>query len=124
MDGYYLEPYVSKTTSMIPGNFYIDDNVYDVSAVAKTGRVDAGKIAQWKKKYDEMSVDDPFKVRVMIDIEDAEDAYKSVLKGVGASHKRDDVDKRIIKEVKSGKATHKGSVTGLPGIIDSENDVL
>ena len=124
VDGCYLEPYVSKTTSMIPGNFYIDDNVYDVSAVAKTGRVDAGKIAQWKKKYDEMSVDDPFKVRVMIDIEDAEDAYKSVLKGVGASHKRDDIDKRIIKEVKSGKATHKGSVTGLPGIIDSENDVL
>lgn len=124
VDGCYLDPYVSKTTSMIPGNFYIDDNEYDVSAVAKTGKVDAGKIAQWEKKYEDMSVENPFEIRVKLDVEDAEDAFKAVLKSVGASHKRDDIDKRIIKEVKSGKATFKGSATGTPGIIDSENDVL
>ena len=124
VDGCYLDPYVSKTTSMIPGNFYIYDNEYDVSAVAKTGKVDAGKIAQWEKKYEDMSVENPFEIRVKLDVEDAEDAFKAVLKSVGASHKRDDIDKRIIKEVKSGKATFKGSATGTPGIIDSENDVL
>ena len=53
----------------------------------------------------------------------AYDAYKTVLKHAGASKKRDAVDKRIIKEVKKGKATYHGSVTGYPGIIDSENDL-
>jgi hypothetical protein len=124
VDGCYLEPYVSKTTSMIPGNFYIEDNEYDVSAVAKSGKVDMKKIEQWEKKYDEMSVDKPFKVSVKMDIEDVEDAYKAVLNGAGASLKRDAIDKRIIKEVKAGKAIYKGSVTGVPGIIDSEKDVM
>jgi hypothetical protein len=109
---------------MIPGNFYIEDNEYDVSAVAKSGKVDQKKIEQWEKKYEEMSVEKPFKMSVKVDVEDAEDAYKAVLKGAGASLKRDDIDKRIIKEVKAGKAVYKGSVTGVPGIIDSEKDVM
>ena len=124
VDGCYLEPYVSKTTSMIPGNFYIEDNVYDVSAVDKSGKVDQEKIEQWEKKYDQMSVEKPYEISVKMDIEDAEDAYKAVLKGAGASLKRDAIDKRIIKEVKAGTATYKGSVTGIPGIIDSEKDVM
>ena len=56
--------------------------------------------------------------------EDAKDAYKAVLKGAGASKVRDAVDRRIVKEVKRGTATYRGSVNGLPGIIDSENDVM
>jgi hypothetical protein len=71
-----------------------------------------------------MSVEEPFKVSVPVEVEDADDAYKAVLKGAGASLKRDGVDKRIVKEVKAGKATYKGSVTGTPGIIDSEKDVM
>lgn len=124
VDGCYLEPYVSKTTSMIPGNFYIEDNEYDVSAVAKSGKVDKKKVEQWDKKYEEMSVEKPYEISVKMDVEDAEDAYKAVLKGAGASLKRDAIDKRIVKEVKAGKATYKGSVTGTPGIIDSEKDVM
>ena len=63
-------------------------------------------------------------MKVNLDVQDAEDAYKAVLKHAGASKKRDAVDRRIIREVKKGKAFNTGSVTGLPGIIDSENDVL
>ena len=121
VDGCYLEPYVSKNTSMLPGSFYIDDNVYDASAVKNA---DVESIGKWEKKYEQMSVDQPFAVSVRLDAQDAEDAYKAVLKGAGASKKRDAIDARIIKEVKKGTATHKGSVTGLPGIIDTENDVL
>lgn len=55
-------------------------------------------------------------------IESAETAYESVLNNAGASLKRDDVDKRIINEVRSGISTYKGSKSSLAGIIDSQND--
>lgn len=127
LDGEWLDISTSPTTSMTPGNFYIDDNIYDVSAVRKGGldgrRPDCEKIASWKDVYKMKSAEDPFAIKVGLDSEDAEDAYRSVLKGAGASKKRDAVDKRIVKEVRRGKATNHGSVTGLPGIIDSENDI-
>lgn len=127
LDGEWLDISTSPTTSMTPGNFYIDDNIYDVSAVRKGGldgrRPDCEKIASWKDVYKMKSAEDPFAIKVGLDSEDAEDAYRSVLKGAGASKKRDAVDKRIVKEVRRCKATNHGSVTGLPGIIDSENDI-
>ena len=127
LDGEWLDISTSPTTSMTPGNFYIDDNIYDVSAVRKGGldgrKPDCEKIASWKDVYKMKSAEDPFAIKVGLDSEDAEEAYRSVLKGAGASKKRDAVDKRIVKEVRRGKATNHGSVTGLPGIIDSENDI-
>ena len=124
VDGCWLEPYVSKTTSMTPGNFYISDNRYDTSAVAKSKNTDHEKIGQWEKKYETMSTDKPFWIKETIRIDEPETALKEVLKYVGASIRRDEIDKRIVKEVKSGKFNFKGSVTGTPGIIDSENDIL
>lgn len=127
LDGEWLDISTSETTSMIPGSFYIDGNIYDVSAVRKGGldgrRPDCEKIASWKDVYEMKSVEEPFAIKVELDAEDAEDAYRSVLKGAGASRKRDAVDKRIVKEVRRGRAAFSGSVTGLPGIIDSEDDV-
>lgn len=128
IDGQWLEFYTSSTTSMIPGNFFIEGNVYDVSAVRKGGfegnLPDSEKIVAWKEVYSSTSVEEPFRIKVQSEIEDAEDAYKAVLKHAGASENRDDIDKRIIKEVKKGKASYKGSRTGLPGIIDTDKDVL
>ncbi len=128
LDGEYLDISVSPTTSMIHGSFYIDDNVYDVSAVKKGGldgsKPDMEKVEEWEGKYEEASVEEPFYIRVKFYAEDAKDAYKAVLKGAGASKVRDVVDRRIVKEVKKGTATYRGSVNGLPGIIDSENDVM
>ncbi len=127
IDGEWLDISTSSTTSMIPGEFYLDDNVYDVSAVKKGGfegrRPEYVKIAEKEEYYDDVSAEEPFGIAVELESQDAEDAYKAVLKHAGASKKRDAVDKRIIKEVRKGKATYRGSITGLPGIIDSENDV-
>ena len=123
VDGEWIEFYVSPTTSMIPGNYHISGNVYDVSAVRGAVQIDNEAIAANEKKYSEVSKE-PFAVRVNLDNEKAADAYKSVLKYAGASHRRDAVDRRIVKEVKAGKATFKGSLNGFPGIIDNENDVL
>ena len=128
LDGEWLDISTSSTTSMIPGSFYILDNEYDVSAVRKGGlegrKPDYRKLEEWEDRYEDASVVTPFAVKVDLAVQDAEDAYKAVLKHAGASKKRDAVDRRIIREVKKGKAFNTGSVTGLPGIIDSENDVL
>ena len=127
LDGEWLDISTSLTTSMIPGEFYIDDNVYDVSAVKKGGfegrKPEYEKIAGRESYYDEVSAEEPFAISVELESQDAGQAYKAVLKHAGSSKKRDAIDKRIIKEVKKGKATYRGSVTGFPGIIDSENDV-
>ena len=127
LDGEWLDISTSSTTSMIPGEFYIDDNVYDVSAVKKGGfegrKPEYEKIAEREKYYGEVSAEYPFAISVELESQDADKAYKAVLKHAGASKKRDAVDRRIVKEVKKGKATYRGSVTGFPGIIDSENDV-
>lgn len=56
-------------------------------------------------------------------VQPANEAFKAVLANAGASLNRDAVDERIIKEVKTGTATYRGSVGNLPGIIDSQEDV-
>ena len=53
----------------------------------------------------------------------AQEAFEKLLTNVGASLVRDSVDERIIHEVRTGTTTYKGSKTGLPGIIDSQEDV-
>jgi hypothetical protein len=53
----------------------------------------------------------------------AEQAYQSVLNYAGASLKRDAVDTRVVSEVQNGTATFSGSVSGYPGLIDSQVDV-
>ncbi|MBO5943298.1 MAG: glycoside hydrolase family 88 protein [Bacteroidales bacterium] len=106
-NGEWLDISISETTSMIKGKFYIDGNEYDGTVVE-----------------DDRSESERFVTSVTINEQSAGEAYKAVLKHAGASHRRDAVDRRIIREVRKGTATFKGSVTGLPGIIDSETDVL
>lgn len=106
-NGEWLDISISETTSMIKGKFYIDENEYDGTVVE-----------------DDRSESERFVTSVTIDEQSAGEAYKAVLKHAGASHRRDAIDRRIIREVRKGTATYKGSVTGLPGIIDSETDVL
>ena len=128
LDGEWLDISTSATTSMTPGSFHISDNIYDVSAVKKGNhegdKPDYDKIAAAEKHYKNVSREKPFRINVTISRQKAKDAYNAVLKHAGASIKRDAVDCRLINEVKKGKATFKGSVTGIPGIIDSEKDVI
>lgn len=130
LDGEWLEMSTSETTSMIPGNFCAYGNEYDISAVEDggfEGKVpDKSKIAAKGHYYYYNCESRPFPISVSMESlsQYAPYAYKDVLKYAGASRKRDAVDKRIVREVKKGTATYKGSVTGLPGIIDNENDVL
>ena len=128
LEGEWLDISTSETTSMIKGRFYILGNSYDISAVEKGGfegrKPDKLKIANQGHYYYHVSVPKRFEVSVPLLHEYAPYAYKAVLKHAGASHRRDAIDRRIVKEVRKGTARYKGSLTGLPGIIDSENDVL
>ena len=128
LEGEWLDISTSETTSMIKGRFCIYGNDYDISAIEDGGcegrRPDKLKIANQGHSYYYASEPQRFAVSVPLLDEYAPYAYKAVLKHAGASHRRDAIDRRIIREVRKGTATYKGSVTGLPGIIDSENDVL
>lgn len=128
LEGEWLDISTSETTSMIKGRFCIYGNDYDISAVKDGGfegrRPDKLKIANQGHSYYYASEPQRFAVSVPLLAEYAPYAYKAVLKYAGASHRRDAIDRRIIKEVRKGTATYTGSVTGLPGIIDSETDVL
>ena len=127
LDGEWLEMSTSETTSMTPGNFCAYGNEYDISAVEEGGyegrKPSKSKIASMSHHYYWKCQPRPFPISVSTKSQYAPYAYKEILKHAGASKKRDAVDRRIVKEVKKGKATYRGSVTGFPGIIDSENDV-
>ena len=128
LKGEYLEIYTSESTSMQPGRFYIDGNVYDVSAVAESGNYrgklpDGEAIAEQAREYARVSESQVFVLGVPAKLEPARKAYLKVLKSAGASLKRDETDARIVEETASGQPRFKGSVTGLPGIIDSVKDL-
>ena len=127
LNGRYVEISTSESTSMIPGSYYIKDNIYDVSAVEDGNYLgkdpDEEEIAEYAAEYEAVSPETPFACRRPMMPGPVMKEAAAVLKSAGASHRRDDVDKRIVKEVRTGTATFSGSVTGIPGIIDSENDV-
>ncbi|MCD8312904.1 MAG: glycoside hydrolase family 88 protein [Bacteroidales bacterium] len=127
VNGEFLEFYTSDITSHIPGSYYISGNVYDTSAAAETEfqHISPQKMTIYEELYRNSTVSEPYRMYwPATEIQSAEEAYKAVLKDVGASKKRDSIDKRIVKEVRKGTATYTGSVGGVPGIIDSQNDVL
>ncbi len=56
--------------------------------------------------------------------EGARECYATVMNDVGANlPKLDAVDRRILSDVAERKTTFRGSRSGIPGIIDSQNDV-
>ena len=115
LDGEWLDISVSETTSMIPGNFHISGNEYDIEAVKDGGyngvKPDKLKIANRGHWYYNNSSPRAFPIKVEFISEYAPSAYKAVLKHAGASKKRDAVDKRIVREVRKGTAGYKGSIT-------------
>ena len=56
-------------------------------------------------------------------VETAEEAFNSVLAYAGASHKRDAIDARVVKETNEGNYTYTGSNGSTGGLIDTQQDV-
>lgn len=68
---------------------------------------------------DSVQVDQPFLFE-MVTNHTAQEAFELVVKSAGASLKRDNVDSRIVEEVKNGNSTMGKNKNG---IIDSQRDV-
>jgi hypothetical protein len=68
-------------------------------------------------------VEQPF-FQSHVETQSAEHAFENMLADVGCNRPAlDEHDQRVIGEVRAGKTTYKGSVSGLPGLPDSQDDV-
>lgn len=104
------------------GQFYVFGNYVDGYPKISEDNWDGGVQCDDEACPDSVRHSTPFKYE-MADTESANEAYDSVLVWAGASRARDAVDQRIIKEVRTGTATYRGSRSNRPGIIDSQEDV-
>lgn len=97
------------------GKFYVHGNIVTASEKVTANNWDGGVQCD---DPEATKADSLFEVVALTQVQAGEEAYQSVLKHAGASHCRDAVDKRVIKEVKTGTATY-----GSNGIIDSPSEV-
>ncbi len=112
-----------NTTYYGYGQYYVDGNF--MVGDKKCTQSNWGRGVQQIKKdteplvfsYDTIRMEEPFPY-ADIPFTDAETAYEQVLKYVGTSLYRDEVDSRIIEEVRKGNATF-----GNNGLIDSQEEV-
>ena len=104
-----------------PQVYYIIGNVMR-GHVAPEDRL--GGVAFWKDTpLDEYMRSEPF-FESHVTTHSAEEARISVLANVGCNRPElDRHDQRIISEVISGVCTYSGSITGLPGLPDTQQDV-
>ena len=113
------------------GKWYISNNV--IEGNAEVSGNNWGKGVQTKIPHEKIKLEKPWQA-MPINQHSPEEAYKLVLKHVGASlPKRDPIDARIIKEATEGTATYEGESykkrvqvadpTKKTGILDSQDDV-
>lgn len=120
----YMEADISKYAPGY-GRFFIAGNVVTNSAAVTSdnwnGGVDRNSSIS-VANFNLAKQANPFTTE-SITVHTAEQAYDKVLLFAGASFKRDEVDTRVINEVRNGTVTYNGSKTGFKGIIDSQTDV-
>ena len=129
----YYKPGPAMTADylMRPGGDEL--NLGDMQMFYIVGNRMVGKISPASDNWDyvepefateaEMRSDEPLFDSDVV-TETADESYDSVLNGAGAlCPGRDDIDLRIVSEVQQGDVSYYGSIGGLPGIIDSQDDV-
>jgi pectate lyase len=113
------------------GKWYVAGNTVEGFEEVSANNWNGG--VQTKIPFDKIKLETPWP-SMPVNQQEAEEAYKIVLNDVGASlPKSDDIDKRIINEVRGGYATYEGKsyknaypvadTTKICGIIDTQNDV-
>jgi len=109
--------------TMYAGKFYVDGNMIEGSPEASERNWEWGvqKATEQQKKYSK--ADQPFYFEKVV-THSAKDAYQLVLKNAGALlPTRDDIDARIVNEVKTGICKYGGKYGEGSGIIDTQKTV-
>lgn len=129
------EPNVWKPMEHVWGRYYVADNVMEGDAEVTADNWTRGVYAQ----IDTLHCDDTWNERTRrairldtplaappVTTQRAEEAYRAVLAGAGCAHRRDALDRRVVREVRSGRAACRGSVSAdadlRPGLIDHPLD--
>jgi hypothetical protein len=118
-------------TTGIWGKYYIDGNYLAGSARATADNWNYGVYPQFHSNYGIVPESDKISMRLTIPLNPgevtthtAEKAYVKVLDYAGASLVRDTIDRRIIRDVKTGTATFMTGGNGsVNGIIDTQTAV-
>jgi len=99
----------------MPGHFGLTNQAAGRTATTERGGLLPQDYSPW--------ADQPF-FESYVKTHPAPEAYSNVLADVGCNFPTvDEHDKRILAEVRAGAFKYKGSVTGLPGLPDSQEDV-
>ena len=117
------------------GKWYLSDNVIEGYPAVSANNWSVGvQISGGDDEMKALKADEPWEA-MPIQQHTAQEAYKTVVEGVGATlPKRDAIDSRIIAEMQGGYATYEGQTyrqskgwlkgsTTLCGIIDTQQDV-
>lgn len=118
----YLNPQL-ENPALGPQQYYVEGNIME-GVVGPEGPTAPFKgIRVQGRQAAPVIVSTPF-FEPYVRTHSAQEAYENVLVDVGCNVPcLDDHDRRVIREVRTGTATYKGSRSGLPGIPDSQNDV-
>lgn len=111
------------------GKYYISGNKVEGNPQVTEDNWTQGVFAQMKPSYNLTKADKnsirmsrPHDIVNNINTDAPEQAYQKILQIGGASLVRDAVDVQVLKEVKNGNYTNKGSNGSTNGIIDSQQD--
>ncbi|MGN7758140.1 pectate lyase family protein [Chryseobacterium sp. 22532] len=111
------------------GKYYITGNVVEGSSEITTDNWTIGVFDQMKaynltdKDKNSIKINQPHEIQDNVKTHSAKEAYEKILQIGGASLVRDAIDLHVLKDVKNGSFTYKGSKGSANGIIDSQNDV-
>jgi len=106
-----------------PQQYFIAGNVMAGHPEYDADNWSAGGVVVDPSLVDRIRLEAPF-CEPHVTTTTAAEAFDIVLADVGANiPAHDAIDRRLLREVRNRKATHAGSRTGLPGIIDSQADV-
>ncbi|MFP3598412.1 pectate lyase [Chryseobacterium sp. SIMBA_029] len=112
------------------GKYYISGNVMEGNPEVTKDNWTEGVFSQMKASYNltqaeknSIKINQPHDVHNNIKTHSAKEAYEKILQFGGASLTRDAVDLHVLKDIRSGSFTYKGSKGSTNGIIDSQNDV-
>jgi len=111
------------------GKYYINGNVIEGNPEVSKDNWTQGVFAQIKPSYhltdqdkNEIKINQPHDIQNNVKTHSAKEAYEKIVQIGGAALVRDAVDVHILKDVKNGSFTYKGSKGSTNGIIDSQKD--